>query len=116
MITITGSGRRAAIPFDPSYSSDGKYLLYETVRCLAPHRPLVHLRTLATGREMTAPDSVHPVAGGAVLVNSDKQFAYLTPRGQVLAMGQGAVFRHDDPRARARLPLLQQLAKSADGG
>jgi hypothetical protein len=49
LIAMTGSGRRTAIPFDPSYSSDGKYLLYETIRCLAPHRPLAHLRTLAPG-------------------------------------------------------------------
>ena len=108
LIAMTGSGRRTAIPFDPSYSSDGKFLLYETVRCLAPHRPLVHLRTLATGREMTAPDSRHPVAGGAVLVNSDKQFAYLTPRGQ-LAVRQVPSFA-TTIHAPARGCSYQQLA------
>jgi hypothetical protein len=75
LIAMTGSGRRTALPFDPSYSSDGKYLLYETIRCLAPHRPLVHLRTLATGREMTAPDSRHPVAGGGHVPTAERRQA-----------------------------------------
>ena len=48
LIPLTGR----TLPGDPSYSADGRYLLYSTSRCLAPFRPLVHLRNLRTGHEL----------------------------------------------------------------
>lgn len=83
LIPLIGSGIRWRLPDDPSYSSDGRYLLYVTAWCQPPVRPLVHLRTLSTGRELTASNARHRMFAAAVLVNSDRQFAYVTQRGML---------------------------------
>ena len=56
LIPMTGNpltSKNYSIPYDPSYSPDGRYLIYETVPCGPSGRALVHIRDLGTGRERT---------------------------------------------------------------
>jgi WD40-like Beta Propeller Repeat len=54
LIAITGrplTGNSYSIPDDPSYSPDGRYLIYDTVPCGPSGHVLVHIRALSTGHE-----------------------------------------------------------------
>jgi hypothetical protein len=53
LIPMTGTGNNAVNPGDPSYSGDGRYLIYDTVPCNPAEHTLVHIRDLGTGRELT---------------------------------------------------------------
>jgi hypothetical protein len=55
LIPMTGNpltSKNYSIPDDPSYSPDGRYLIYDTIPCTSGHT-LVHIRDLSTGRERT---------------------------------------------------------------
>jgi len=53
LVSMTGTGNNAIIPGDPSYSADGRYLIYDTVPCGPSGQALLHVRDLSTGRELT---------------------------------------------------------------
>jgi hypothetical protein len=65
LVPMTGTGDNAIIPGDPSYSADGRYLIYDTVPCGPSGRALLHIRDLDTGRELT---------GAGVLGDADAVF------------------------------------------
>ena len=50
---MTGTGNNGILPGDPSYSADGRYLIYDTVPCNPSGHALLHIRDLSTGRELT---------------------------------------------------------------
>lgn len=53
LVPMTGTGNNAINPGDPSYSADGRYLIYDTVPCNPSGHVLLHIRDLSTGRELT---------------------------------------------------------------
>ena len=53
LVPMTGTGNNAIIPGGPSYSADGRYLIYDTVPCGPSGHALLHIRDLSTGRELT---------------------------------------------------------------
>lgn len=108
LIPMTGSGSRTALPVSPSYSGDGRYLMYETSRCLAPFNPLVHLRNLHTGRELSRSASRFAIPPGAVFVHDDKQVAYITfaSRLAVRQVPSFAVKTHAPPPRTCRYQAL----------
>ena len=53
LVPMTGTGNNAIIPGDPSYSADGRYLIYDTVPCGTSGHALLHIRDLGPGRELT---------------------------------------------------------------
>ncbi len=53
LVPMTGTGNSAVIPGGPSYSADGRYLIYDTVPCGPSGHALLHIRDLSTGRELT---------------------------------------------------------------
>jgi hypothetical protein len=62
------------IPFAPSYSADGKYLIYATVvPCTPPYPTMIHVRNLRTGHELAGPGAL---GSGAVFVNDDRQVVF----------------------------------------
>jgi hypothetical protein len=65
LVPMTGTGDYAIIPGDPSYSADGRYLIYDTVPCGPSGHALLHIRDLGTGRELT---------GAGVLGDADAVF------------------------------------------
>ena len=53
LVPMTGTGNNAINPGDPSYSADGRHLIYDTVPCNPSGHALLHIRDLSTGRELT---------------------------------------------------------------
>ena len=53
LVPMTGTGNNAIIPGDPSYSADGRYLIYDTVPCGPSGHALLHIGDLSTSRELT---------------------------------------------------------------
>lgn len=66
----------------PSFSSDGRFFLYNTVFCTRPFRPRIHLRNLATGKEVTSSRAAVP--GRAVFLNRNQQVAYAGSGGTLV--------------------------------
>jgi WD40-like Beta Propeller Repeat len=60
LVPMTGTGNNAVNPGDPSYSADGRYLVYYTVPCNPSGHPLLHVRDLGTGRELTGAGFLGP--------------------------------------------------------
>jgi len=79
-----GRGAVAVIPWNASYSGDGRYLLYDTLRCSAPLDQLLHLRNLRTGRELARPGFLTGLVGSTVFVNHDRQVAYAVIGGSLV--------------------------------
>ena len=113
LIAMTGSGRRTAIPFDPSYSSDGKFLLYGDRPLPGPAPPA-----------RAPPDPRHRAGDDRPGLTSPRrrrgcagelgQAVRVPDAARAAGRAAGAVVRHDDPRARARLQLpAAGLARSA---
>jgi len=70
-----------AIPFDASYSADGRYLIYGTVvPCPPPYRypTMIHVRNLRTGHELAGPGAL---PSDAVFVNDDRQVVFVNGAG-----------------------------------
>jgi hypothetical protein len=84
LIPMTGTGARTALPSRPSYSGDGRYLLYATSRCSEPPNQLLHRRNLRTGRELARPGSLTGLQGNAVFVNHNRQLAYAVFAGNLV--------------------------------
>jgi hypothetical protein len=51
LVPIISSGNQVTIATGPSFSTDGRYLLYDTFHCFGPSHARVHLRNLATGHQ-----------------------------------------------------------------
>lgn len=82
LVPLVSSSKQTTIAFAPSLSTDGRYLLYDTIHCLPPAHARVHLRTLATGHQVTS--SRAGVPGGAVFVNGNRQVAYAGADGNLV--------------------------------
>ncbi len=80
LVPLTSPGGHDTLPFSPVYSSDGRYLLYSTTRCFPPFHRRIHLRTLATGHELTRPGVV---PSGAVFVSRDQRVVHVGTGGML---------------------------------
>jgi len=103
LVPMTGTGNNAINPGGPSYSADGRYLIYDTVPCGPSGHALLRIRDLSTGRELT---------GAGVLGDADSIFldhdsevvfdAAMTGTGgtglEVLRMPSMAVTAYQAPR------------------
>jgi hypothetical protein len=102
LIPITGrplTGSNYSIPGDPSYSPDGRYLIYDTVPCGPSGHVLVHIRDLATGRERTK--AVTLEYDFSVFLDHDREVAGQTGSGtglEVLRLPSMAVTAYPAPR------------------
>ena len=80
LIPMVGMGSRAIVASNASYSADGEYLIYLTIRCSAPIDKTVHVRNLHTHRTLTGPGSL---GDPAVLIHHDDQVVFLSNNGLV---------------------------------
>lgn len=74
LVPMTGTGNNAVIPGDPSYSADGRYLIYDTVPCSPSGHALLHIRNLGTGRELTRPGLLG--YAGSVFLDHDSEVVF----------------------------------------
>lgn len=86
LISMTGTGNNAINPGDPSYSADGRYLIYGTVPCNPSGHALLHIRDLGTGRELTR--AGFPGVAGPVFLDHDSEVVFAGP-GPGLEVGTG---------------------------
>jgi hypothetical protein len=100
---MTGTGDNAIIPGDPSYSADGRYLIYDTVPCGPSGHALLHIRDLGTGRELTGAGVLGDA--DAVFLDHDSEVVFdaaMTGTGgtglEVLRMPSMAVTAYPAPR------------------
>ena len=77
LIPMTGTGSNGILPGDPSYSADGRYLIYDTVPCNPSGHALLHIRDLGTGRELTR--SGFPGVAGSVFLDHDSEVVSAVP-------------------------------------
>jgi hypothetical protein len=101
LIPMTGhplTGNNYSIPGDPSYSADGRYLIYDTVPCGPSGHPLVHIRDLSTGRELTGAGLLG--YAGSVFLDHDGEVVSAGPGFglEVLRMPSMAVTAYPVPR------------------
>jgi hypothetical protein len=96
LVPMTGTGNNATIPGDPSYSADGRYLIYDTVPCDPSGRALLHIRDLSTGRERTVAGLLG--YGGSVFLDHDSEVVSAGPGLEVLRMSSMAVTAYPAPR------------------
>ena len=96
LIPMTGTGNNAIIPGDPSYSADGRYLIYDTVPCGPSGHALLHIRDLSTGRERTGTGLLG--YGGSVFLDHDSEVVSAGPALEVLRMPSMAVTAYPVPR------------------
>lgn len=96
LVPMTGTGNNATIPGDPSYSADGRYLIYDTVPCGPSGHALLHIRDLSTGRERTGAGFLG--YGGSVFLDHDSAVVSAGPGLEVLQMPSMAVTAHPVPR------------------
>ena len=82
LVPLISSSNQTTIALAPSLSTDGRYLLYDTIHCVGPAHVRVHLRNLATGHQLTS--SRAGVPGGAVFVNGNRQVAYPGSDGKLV--------------------------------
>jgi hypothetical protein len=103
LVPMTGTGDNAIIPGDPSYSADGRYLIYDTVPCGPSGHALLHIRDLGTGRELTGAGVLGDA--DAVFLDHDSEVVFdaaMTGTGgtglEVLRMPSMAVTAYPAPR------------------
>jgi hypothetical protein len=72
LVPMGRSGHGPLIPSNPSFSADGRYLAYTAATCSGA-RARIHVRDLATGRELVGRSHV---AGRGAFVNSDRDLAF----------------------------------------
>jgi WD40-like Beta Propeller Repeat len=96
LVPMTGTGNNAIIPGDPSYSADGRYLIYDTVPCGPSGHALVHIHDLSTGREQTGPGLLG--YGGSVFLDHDSQVVSTGPGLRVLRVPSMTVTAYPTPR------------------
>jgi len=102
LIPMTGNpltSKNYSIPGNPSYSPDGRYLIYDTVPCGPSGRALVHIRDLNTGRERTR--AVTLGSTFSVFLDHDSEVVGGTGTGlEVLRMPSMAVTAYPASRGR----------------
>jgi hypothetical protein len=86
LIPMTGTGNNGILPGDPSYSADGRYLIYDAVPCNPSGHALLHIRDLGTGRELTR--SGFPGVAGPVFLDHDSEVVFAGP-GLEVGTGTG---------------------------
>jgi hypothetical protein len=103
LVPMTGTADNAIIPGDPSYSADGRYMIYDTVPCGPSGRALLHIRDLSTGGELTGAGVLGDA--DAVFLDHDSEVVFdaaMTGTGgtglQVLRMPSMAVTAYPAPR------------------
>lgn len=74
LVPLTSTRTQRTVAVAPSFSNDGRYLLYDTFHCFGPAHARIHLRNLVTGHRLTSPRAVVPA--GAVFINNNHQVAY----------------------------------------
>jgi hypothetical protein len=91
LIPMTGTGNNGILPGDPSYSADGRYLVYDTVPCNPSEHPLLHIRDLSTGRELTTSgflgDAGFLGVAGSVFLDHDSEVVFAGGGLEVLRAG-----------------------------
>ena len=108
LIPMTGNpltSKNYSIPDDPSYSPDGRYLIYDTIPCTSGHT-LVHIRDLSTGRERTRAVTLGYTF--SVFLDHDSEVVGETGTGtglEVLRMPSMAVTAYPAPRGCRYQPL-----------
>lgn len=96
LVPMRGTGNNAVIPSDPSYSADGRYLVYDTTPCSPSGQPLVHIRDLSTGRELTRAGSVG--YEGSVFLDHDTRMVFAGTGLEVLKLPSLTVTAYPAPR------------------
>jgi hypothetical protein len=96
LVPMTGTGDDAIIPGDPSYSADGRYLIYDTTPCGPSGRPVVRIRDLRTGRELTRAGSLG--YEGSVFLHHDTQVVFAGTGLEVLQVPSMALTAYPVPR------------------
>jgi len=104
LISMTGTGNNAINPGDPSYSADGRYLIYDTVPCNPSGHALLHIRDLRTGRELTRAGFLG--VADSVFLDHDSEVVFDAARAEtetgtgleVLRMPSMAVTAYPAPR------------------
>ena len=86
LVPMTGTGNNAIIPGDPSYSADGRYLIYDTVPCNPSEPTLLHIRDLSTGRELTGSGFLG--VADSVFLDHDSEVVFAGP-GLEVGTGTG---------------------------
>lgn len=82
LVPLVNSGKQTTVAIAPSFSADGRYLLYDTFNCVGSSHARIHLRNLATGHEVTSSRATVPA--GAVFVNNNRQIAYAGSGGNLV--------------------------------
>jgi len=95
LVPMAGIGNNATNPGDPSYSADGRYLIYDTVPCGPSGHALLHIRDLSTGRELTGAGLLG--YGGSVFLDHDSEVVSAGPGLEVLRMPSMAVTTYPAP-------------------
>ncbi len=105
LVPMTGTGTNAINPGDPSYSADGRYLIYDTVPCNPSGHVLLHIRDLSTGRELTGAGFLGVADSVFLDHDSEVVFAVATSTGasegtglEVLRMPSMSVTAYPVPR------------------
>ena len=96
LIPMTGTGNNGILPGDPSYSADGRYLIYDTVPCNPSGHALLHIRDLDTGRELTGAGFLG--VADSVFLYHDSEVVFAGPGLEVLRMPSMAVTAYPVPR------------------
>ena len=86
LVPMTGTGNNAINPGDPSYSADGRYLIYDTVPCNPSGHVLLHIRDLSTGRELTGAGFLG--VANSVFLDHDSEVVFAGP-GLEVGTGSG---------------------------
>jgi hypothetical protein len=95
LVPMTGTGNNAIIPGDPSYSSDGRYLIYDTLPCDPSGHALLHIRDLSTGRELTRAGFLGDA--DSVFLDHDSEVVFAGSGLEVLRMPSMAVTSYPVP-------------------
>ena len=96
LVPMSGTGNNAIIPGGPSYSADGRYLIYDTSPCGPSGHALLHIRDLSTGRELTGAGFLG--YAGSVFLDHDTQVVFAGTGLEVLQMPSMAVTAYPVPR------------------
>ena len=96
LVPMTGTGDNAIIPDYPSYSADGRYLIYDTVPCGPSGHALLHVRDLGTGRELTRAGLLGYI--GSVFLDHDSEIVFAGTGLEVLRMPSMALAAYPAPR------------------
>jgi hypothetical protein len=102
LVPMEFSGSRPIVPSSPAYSADGRYFAYLTTGCSVSSDPVIHVRNLRAGHELTGRGYLPE---RAVFVNNDRQIAFAD--GKLAVVGIPSFARHtfEPPRGCQYLQL-----------